>query len=104
MTLKAAVLPLSQIDTSLVNVSRYVSLLKQASKIKSQDTRERVQYVIDAAYENANDTCILEGESLSLWDNIFLGTLGGVIVDELRGNYSGDGRAKLWFAVRGIQG
>lgn len=112
MTLTAKVLPLSQIDTTLIDVRLYVKLLAQAAKIKSPATRQRVEYVIGVSYENANDTVIAEGACApDEWARIFKGTAAGFSVDALYTRTSDTselGRANRnalkWFANRGIVG
>lgn len=105
MTLNSTVLPLSQIDTTLVDVRGYVSILTQAQKIKSPVTRARVLYVIEVSYENANDTVFDERDrDTSEWADMFHSTMCSFSVDALRGSTRGDDQAKLWLAKRGISG
>lgn len=112
MTLTAKVLPLSQLDTTLIDVRLYVNLLAQAAKIKSPGTRQRVEYVIGVAYENANDTVIAEGACApDEWARIFKGTAAGFSVDALRSGGStpkdltrANRLALAWFHKRGIVG
>jgi hypothetical protein len=112
MTLHAQVCPLSQIDQTLCDVRAYVNISREAARIVSFDTRAWVQYVINVAYENANDTVIAEGACApDEWARIFLGTLAGFSVDALHRrtrDVSPEGRAKSralkWFHNRGIVG
>lgn len=106
MTLNSSVLPLTQIDTTLVDVRGYVSILKQASKIKSTTTRARVLYVIEVSYENANDTLFHERAIRPYeWAALFTGTMCSFSVDALnQDSLPGNAHAKRWLATRGIRG
>lgn len=100
MTLNTRVLPLTQVDTTLVDVRRYVRLLKEAKRIKTPGTRAAVLYVLECAYENANDTTMHEGKPLTEWDNMFYGSVGVMLCHH---NPSRDEvRAGRWFIARGV--
>jgi hypothetical protein len=57
---------------------RYSELLKECSKIRSRANRDAVDYIIDSARINANDTIRDDKErTLADWDWLFTGTIGG---------------------------
>lgn len=103
MTLKSLVLPLDQLDHTLIDVRRYVSLMAQARRIKSPFTRVAVLYVIEVAYENANDTVFLEhAVAFTEWNDMFRGTLAMFLSDYRSGSVKTDHYVQMWFAHRGI--
>ena len=58
------------------NETNYYKLLDDCKKIASRENRDAVDYIIDSARINAEDT-ILEGNATeSDWDRMFIGTIG----------------------------
>jgi len=104
MTLHINALPLTQIDTTLIDLSQYHAIVKEARRL-SVLVRERVMYVIGVAYENANDTIMDERQATPAeWPQLFKGTMASFSVDALDNRKRADAIAKRWFARRGIQG
>jgi hypothetical protein len=59
-----------------MDTKSYETLLADCKKITSQKNRYLVDYVIDSARINADDT-ILEGNATeSDWERLFIGTIG----------------------------
>lgn len=100
MSLKAARLPLEQVDQSLCDVRLYVKMLAEAKRIKSATNRAMALYVIDCAYENANDTIMLERVTDTTWADMFYGSVGCMLSDRTLG---ASHHTFKWFASRDFQ-
>ena len=75
----------------------YATLLAECKKIVSQKNRYLVDYIIDSARINADDT-ILEGNATeSDWERLFIGTIGSQLST---GEY--DRHVVGFFTKRGI--
>jgi hypothetical protein len=54
----------------------YETLLNDCKKITSRENQSLVDYIIDSARINADDTIIEGNASESEWDRLFIGTIG----------------------------
>lgn len=78
--------------------NRYTALTADCAKIASRANREAVDYIIDAARINANDTVHAEkAQPESAWDSIFTGTIASILCD---GGH--DRHVVAFFTSRGI--
>lgn len=111
MTLTRTVLFPDQIDRTLVDISRYERLKRDAYRtISSPGTANWVLSIIETAYENANDTVFLEKTApLQDWDRLFRTTVEFHGVDVLLptkwgvAKDSSRGRAVRWLRKRGFR-
>jgi hypothetical protein len=58
------------------NETNYYKLLDDCKKINNQENRYAVDYIIDSARINADDTIIEGNATESDWDRLFVGTIG----------------------------
>ena len=80
------------------NKTNYYKLLDDCKKINSTKNRYTVDYIIDSARINADDT-ILEGNATeSEWDRMFIGTIGSQLST---GEYNHN--VVKFFTSRGIE-
>ena len=54
----------------------YETLLNDCKKITSRENQSLVDYIIDSARINADDTIIEGNAPESEWDRLFIGTIG----------------------------
>lgn len=85
----------------MLHDARYVTLSKEAAKIRSRALRLSVESVIDAGWVNANDTIFLEKvRPITDWDSLFVASMQSALSDRDREK---NRHVDAWFEKRGIK-
>lgn len=102
MTINTRYFPLTQIDETICDIRLYVKTLNQAMKMKKGPTRDTVLYVLACAYENANDTVMIERNTECTWANMFESSVGCMLAG-YGSTASYNHHVNGWFSRRGFQ-
>ena len=83
---------------AIADRTRYTELDYQAGKIRNDAMRVSIEYILEQAWDNAEQTVFVEKErTVAEWDDIFIGSIQCILA---YGTYKA--RTVAWFAKRGI--
>lgn len=103
VTIKSRNFPLTQIDETLCDIRLYMKTMKAALKMKKGPTRDTVLYVLACAYENANDTIMVERNTENTWAYMFEASVGCTLAGSSSNRHEYNRHVEGWFARRGFQ-